>query len=162
MGFPYHRIIRASAGSGKTYALTTRYLGLILSGETPDSILAVTFTRTAAGEIMERILERLLSALEPNQIEDLKEALSSEGFTQLATELGSVSPDEAVRRWIEPALTRLLSLLHKCQVSTLDAFFAKIATGFTYECDLAPGWQILDEEVLARIRSGAIQKILEE
>lgn len=162
MGFPYHRIIRASAGSGKTYALTTRYLGLILSGESPDSILAVTFTRTAAGEIMERILERLLSALEPNQIEDLKEALSSEGFTQLATELGSVSPDEAVRRWIEPALTRLLSLLHKCQVSTLDAFFAKIATGFTYECDLAPGWQILDEEVLARIRSGAIQKILEE
>ena len=162
MSFPYHRMIRASAGSGKTYALTTRYLGLILCGESADTILAVTFTRTAAGEIMERILGRLLEALEPKGLADLTHALKLEGFTQLVSELEATSPEEAIRKRIEPALNQLLSVLHKCQVSTLDAFFSRIATGFTYECDLAPGWQILDEESLTKVRSGAIQKILEE
>ena len=162
MSFPYHRMIRASAGSGKTYALTTRYLGLILCGESADSILAVTFTRTAAGEIMERILDRLLKALEPEGLSDLIHALKLEGFTQLVSELEASSQDDAIRNRIEPALTQMLSVLHKCQVSTLDAFFSRIATGFTYECDLSPGWQILDEEALKKIRTGAIQKILEE
>lgn len=162
MSFPYHRMIRASAGSGKTYALTTRYLGLILCGESADSILAVTFTRTAAGEIMERILDRLLKALEPEGLSDLIHALKLEGFTQLVSELEASSQNDAIRNRIEPALTQMLSVLHKCQVSTLDAFFSRIATGFTYECDLSPGWQILDEEALNKIRTGAIQKILEE
>ena len=162
MSFPYHRMIRASAGSGKTYALTTRYLGLILCGESADSILAVTFTRTAAGEIMERILDRLLKALEPKGLSELTDALKLEGFTQLVSELEATSQEEAIRNRIEPALTQMLSVLHKCQVSTLDAFFSRIATGFTYECDLSPGWQILDEESLNKIRTGAIQKILEE
>ena len=149
MSFPYHRMIRASAGSGKTYALTTRYLGLILSGESADSILAVTFTRTAAGEIMERILLRLLEALKPGKLPELTAALKAEGFETLVTELESNSPETVIRDRIEPTLIQLLALLHKCQVSTLDAFFSRIATGFTYECDLAPGWQILDEEALA-------------
>jgi len=144
----------------KPYALTTRYIGLILCGESPDSILAVTFTRSAAGEIMERILERLLAALETKGLLDLTAALQSEGFTDLADSLQSVSPEEARDQWVLPALSNLLSQLHKSQVSTLDAFFSKIATGFTYECDLAPGWKILDEEILAKVRSGAIQKIL--
>ena len=160
MSFPYHRMIRASAGSGKTYALTTRYLGLILSGEPADSILAVTFTRSAAGEIMERILERLLGALSNEGLEELLSALQAEGFAELSQSMRSCSNEEAKNQWIKPALTELLSQLHRCQVSTLDAFFSKVATGFTFECGLTPGWQILDEEILAKVRSSSIQKIL--
>ena len=102
MSFPYHRMIRASAGSGKTYALTTRYLGLILCGESADSILAVTFTRTAAGEIMERILDRLLKALEPEGLSDLIHALKLEGFTQLVSELEASSQNDAIRTRTTP------------------------------------------------------------
>ena len=51
-----HLIIRASAGTGKTYQLTARLLRILLQGAAPESILATTFTRKAAGEILDRIL----------------------------------------------------------------------------------------------------------
>ena len=48
-----HRVIRASAGSGKTHQLTNRYLALLAAGVRPENILATTFTRKAAGEILD-------------------------------------------------------------------------------------------------------------
>ena len=48
-----HEIIRASAGSGKTYQLSSRYIRLLFHGAPPPSILATTFTRKAAGEIQQ-------------------------------------------------------------------------------------------------------------
>lgn len=53
------RII-ANAGSGKTYALTSRYLNLLERGEPAERIVALTFTRKAAGEFLEKIFGRLL------------------------------------------------------------------------------------------------------
>ena len=55
--------ILASAGSGKTYRLSTRYLAA-LQKSTPDRILATTFTRKAAGEIRNRLFYRLALAAE--------------------------------------------------------------------------------------------------
>lgn len=52
-------LIRASAGTGKTYQLSSRYIDLLAAGEQPDRILATTFTRKAAGEIQDRVLHRL-------------------------------------------------------------------------------------------------------
>ena len=58
-----HLLIRASAGTGKTFQLSNRYISLLASGVPPSSILATTFTRKAAGEIRDRILERLADAV---------------------------------------------------------------------------------------------------
>ena len=55
-------LIRASAGTGKTFQLSNRYLQLILSGQSVDGILATTFTRKAAGEILSRVMFRLAEA----------------------------------------------------------------------------------------------------
>ena len=57
-----HRIYRASAGSGKTYRLTSEYLRLLDRKTRVDDILATTFTRKAAGEIFGRALTRLSQA----------------------------------------------------------------------------------------------------
>ena len=57
-----HRVVRASAGSGKTHRLALRYLEILFSGGKPDSIVAATFTREAAGEILGRVLTRLAAA----------------------------------------------------------------------------------------------------
>ena len=54
-----HRVLRASAGAGKTYRLTGHYLDLLEAGAAPESILATTFTRKAAGEIFARVMTRL-------------------------------------------------------------------------------------------------------
>jgi exodeoxyribonuclease V beta subunit len=46
----------ASAGSGKTFNLVVRYLSLLFMGESPSSIVALTFTNKAANEMLERII----------------------------------------------------------------------------------------------------------
>ena len=53
--------LKASAGSGKTFALTVRYISLLLHGANPTEILTLTFTNKAANEMSERIYKTLLT-----------------------------------------------------------------------------------------------------
>ncbi|MFX4284213.1 RecB-like helicase [Aliarcobacter butzleri] len=53
--------LKASAGSGKTFALTVRYICLLLFGAKPNEILTLTFTNKAANEMSERIYKTLLT-----------------------------------------------------------------------------------------------------
>ena len=53
-----HVMILASAGSGKTYALTNRFVRLLANGAAPERIVALTFTRKAAGEFFDEILRK--------------------------------------------------------------------------------------------------------
>jgi hypothetical protein len=61
--FPHFTLLKASAGSGKTYALTQRFIQFLLSGKIPRNalrnILAITSSNNASIEMKERVLERL-------------------------------------------------------------------------------------------------------
>ncbi|MGE5237493.1 MAG: UvrD-helicase domain-containing protein [Chloroflexota bacterium] len=80
--FPHLVVVKASAGSGKTYALTSRYVQLALSPCVPRNrlrnILAVTFSNNAAKEMRGRILSRLKAAYfdEPGVADELLGLLS--------------------------------------------------------------------------------------
>ena len=60
----HHVVLEASAGTGKTSVLVTRYVNLLTRGVDPANILAITFTRKAAAEMRERIIRELRRAAE--------------------------------------------------------------------------------------------------
>ncbi|HVJ80883.1 MAG TPA: UvrD-helicase domain-containing protein [Planctomycetia bacterium] len=143
---PLHRAIRASAGSGKTYSLTNRLLSLIIAGAAPETILATTFTRKAAGEIMGRLLLRLAAA-----------SRNATAATRLGKELGlaRLTPAEAMA-----PLVRLAEDLHRLRICTLDSLFSTLAGSFGFELQLPPAWRVAEEDEDGALRDAAIQAVL--
>jgi|GEM_PF-1952419 len=83
--------ISASAGTGKTYQLVSRYIALLMLGVAPEKIIALTFTRKAAGEFRGRILHALAEgACDLRDKKTQRNQLASRvwdvwsGFTQLS------------------------------------------------------------------------------
>lgn len=144
---PFSRlVIRASAGSGKTYQLSARYLRLLLEGAPIDSILATTFTRKAAGEIQDRILARLGNA-----------ALSPENAAALSAQLYDGDANALSQGRLRSLAVDVVRSLHRLRICTLDAFFMQIAGGFAFEIGLPPGWRIVEDVDDARLLRQAIQ-----
>lgn len=111
--------INASAGSGKTYQLTLRYLSLLFLGAHPSKILAVTFTKKAAKEMKERIAQTLMR-LSSGEIAD-DDALMC-AIRQVY--------DKDIRQKAKSLLALYLSSNNK--ISTIDSFVHQILRKFCF------------------------------
>ena len=141
---PNH-IIRASAGTGKTFQLSNRYIQLLALGHNCDSILATTFTRKAAGEILDRIVQRLASG-----------ALDESAAAELA---GFVECDLDAAGCRE-LLKGLMGQVHRLQIGTLDSFFSRLARSFSLELGLPLDWAISTDQLLGELSDLSVQEML--
>jgi ATP-dependent exoDNAse (exonuclease V) beta subunit len=140
-------VILASAGTGKTRSLTDRMIALLARGVAPERILASTFTRKAAGEILERVFARTADAAE-----------SAERRAELEAALG-LAPASA-GEWLA-RLASLARAIHRLRVQTLDAFFVRTAQLLGADLDLPVDWAIVDETADERTRADALAEVLE-
>ncbi|WP_149714319.1 RecB-like helicase [Campylobacter concisus] len=121
--------LKASAGSGKTFALSVRYIALVLRGENINEIIALTFTKKAANEMKERIITTFLG------LQNKKDELE-----KLCKEL-SLSQDEVIKRRDEK-LDRFLQ--SELKIYTFDAFFSGILKKFSQNLGLSPDYSVQD------------------
>ncbi|UCB45062.1 MAG: UvrD-helicase domain-containing protein [Spirochaetota bacterium] len=138
--------LSASAGSGKTFALTTRLLGMLLTGVSPREIIAITFTNLAANEIRSGLFKRL-SALEQGSAEET--GIYAE---LLKTDRSSLS-QRAHRLRIE--LIEQFSLL---RVSTIHSFLGRMLFSFPKETGYILDISILDENERERMLADALEE----
>lgn len=138
-------MILASAGSGKTYALTNRFIGLLARGVPPERIVALTFTRKAAGEFFDEILNKLAEASgDPSRAARLAgeigdESLGCAGFLEM--------------------LRAVTDAMHRLNLGTLDGFFARLVRNFPLELGLAGDFEVLDAPAVAVERARVMRRM---
>ena len=72
------KVVKSCAGSGKTHGLIERLSGLLLGGAQPGEIVAITFTRKAAAEIYDRLLQKLRAENTPQAARVLRRVMLRE------------------------------------------------------------------------------------
>ena len=145
-------LIRASAGTGKTFRLSNRFIRLLHEGVGVDRILATTFTRKAASEILDRVVLRLAEAsLDPRRCNELARFVQLEGIT-----------NKLDQERCQKLLEQLIRDIHRVRVGTLDSFFVQIARSFSLELGLPADWKIVDEYDDSRLHEEAIEVVLRD
>ena len=124
------RLIEASAGTGKTYTITSLYLRLILGHEceplSPEQILVVTFTRAATDELKDRIRKRLKQAhdaLKQNKPE----------FDPLIEELHQWLSNESIRERSLQRLSDAQQLMDLASIFTIHGFCQRMLSQNAFE-----------------------------
>ncbi len=140
-----HKMILASAGSGKTYALTNRFVSLLAHGAPPERIVALTFTRKAAGEFFDEILNKLARASrDPGAASRLAEDIGRPGL----------GPEDFLGM-----LRATVGAMHRLALGTLDSFFAKVVRAFPLELGLGGDFEILHEHGAQRERRRVLARL---
>ncbi len=145
-----NEMIRASAGSGKTYRLTNRFIRLMALGVEPEHLIALTFTRKAAGEFFDEILNKLAAAArDPAHAAALA---GSEDFEMPDFDSGQA----------RVLLRKLVERMHLLSLGTLDSFFNRILRSFPAEFGLSKQFEILQEFEKAAARQEVFAGLFRE
>ncbi|MDB4976231.1 MAG: recB [Myxococcaceae bacterium] len=138
-------IVEASAGTGKTYTITSLFLRLLLENElTVDQILVVTYTRAATAELRDRIRKRIAQALDVAKGEP-----SEDAFVRALCDQSALADG---RPALVERLERALAGVDEAPVLTIHGFCQRVLrdhafeSGSAFEAELtAHAGPLLDE-----------------
>ncbi|GHR27897.1 DNA helicase [Helicobacter pylori] len=133
--------LKASAGSGKTFALSVRFLALLFKGSNPSEILTLTFTKKATAEMKERILD-YLKILQKENLEDEKEKEKSQNILKELEEKYRLNPSFVQNR-AQEIYQRFLNA--EIRISTIDAFFQSILRKFCWFVGLSANFEVNED-----------------
>ncbi|MBF0590463.1 MAG: UvrD-helicase domain-containing protein [Nitrospirae bacterium] len=133
--FPHSIVLKASAGSGKTRALTKRFVRFLLSAEIRNNslrnIIAITFSNNASREMRQRIV-LWLKELSIGKVETLNE---------LSAELGT--DNDTLQQHAEIVLDEIFDSFSFFQVRTIDSFMTSIFKASALDMGYNPDFDIL-------------------
>ncbi len=132
--------LKASAGSGKTFALSVRFLALLFKGANPSEILTLTFTKKATAEMKERILDYLKILQQENLEKNEKER--SQNILKELEEKYHLKPD-LVQNSAQKIYQRFLNA--EIRISTIDAFFQSILRKFCWFVGLSANFEVNED-----------------
>ena len=127
--------VTADAGTGKTWIIISKILRLLLEGESPEKITAITFTKKASAEMRDRLNEKISNWAykdEENLIKELKE----------------IGINKDINNYLKSAkkLFTKLQLDNKdIRICTFDSFFTEILSQLYLENDIFNNFEINDK-----------------
>ena len=137
--------VSANAGTGKTAVLVKRSLRLLLAGFKPESILCLTYTKTAAAEMQNRLLKVLGE-------------WATIGDAELRGELSALmrrAPDDKELRIARRLFARALEAKGGLKIHTIHGFCERLLQRFPLESQVTPHFSVLDEREQALLRRDA-------
>lgn len=126
-------VCRASAGTGKTFTLAAYYVGLLLSGESYRSILAVTFTNNATSEMKERIMGYLF------QLKEGKNQMFLDKAKTFMIRRTSDS-DQTLRERAGECFKQMLLDYDNVHIQTIDSFLLNLQSGLAAVLKMSAGY----------------------
>ena len=144
------KVLKASAGTGKTYRLSLEYLAAILSGYDFEEIVVMTFTRKATAEIRERIFQHIEEILQDGEESQVLESLRGI-YPGLACDLAM----------LESVYQQMLINKDKIKIFTIDSFINSI-----FKKAIAPyldiyAYEIIDENSNMEIIEEVFKRMLD-
>jgi len=144
--------VSANAGTGKTRVLVDRIARLLLEGARPEKILCLTFTKTAAAEMSERIngqLGQWAVMDDASLIEDIRLLSQNE-------------PDEDTVKIARRLFARVLDVPGGLKIRTIHAFCESLIARFPIEASVAPHFSVIDERTTAELLAESRERMLEQ
>ncbi len=143
--------VSASAGSGKTKVLTDRVLSLLLQdNQRPEAILCLTFTRTSAAEMANRLNNRLGKWA----------TIGDEELIADLTNLLQYQPDKAVIARARRLFAMVLDAPGGLKIQNIHSFCQSLLGRFPVEANLAPHFKVIEDrdavEMMLRARNSIL------
>lgn len=142
--------VSANAGSGKTYVLSTRVIRLLLTGVDPAKILCLTYTKTAAAEMKNRVFSRL-------------GAWTTMPDADLAKELVAITNrncTDAEIRFARTLFAKALETPGGLKIQTIHAFCEALLHRFPLEANIAGHFELIDDVAADLLMAEARRKLL--
>jgi ATP-dependent helicase/nuclease subunit A len=137
--------VSANAGTGKTEVLVRRVLRLLIAGSKPECIICLTYTKTAAAEMQNRLLDDLARWATASKVE-LRKELNA---------LMRRAPEEGDMRAARRLFARALEARGGLKIHTIHGFCERLLQRFPLESQVTPHFKVLDERGQAEMRGQA-------